>query len=300
MVVVAGERDRDRERLRPNKRAVWSASHARRRRADAGDADAAGDSESARRTSSNGDDDMVERTPRARCRASRRDATARAVALCFDARILALTSPKKAGERAGFFRELVIIMLRALGFAPATPTVEYVVSERPYEVLDSATARQRAEFLHRLERWAHDFLDRAARAWPDDPRIRRIRRRWSGRLNEVVGADDAAFSRGKRAIYVCAWNKATDRLESFENGTYILLHELAHVANPTVGHDPPFWRAFKALLEMAHALGAYRHDAHRPDETYCGHRIGRSPAQCAFDGTCDASVRARDPGAQPR
>jgi hypothetical protein len=168
-----------------------------------------------------------------------------------------------------------------------TNRTTFVVSEKPYEVLDSNNARERAEFLHRLENWARDFLDAASARWPDDPRLRRIRARWNGRLNEVIDADDAAFSRGKKSIFVCVWDKKDRRLESARNARYILLHELGHVASSTYGHDDAFWKGFAALLEMAEEVGSYSHSAHEPEETYCGHRMGRSPASCRFEGGSD-------------
>lgn len=182
-----------------------------------------------------------------------------------------------------FFRELV-------GAGRTT----YVVSEKPYEVLDSDNAKERAEFLHRLEKWAKSFLDDAQSSWPNDPRLRRIRTRWNGRLNEVIDADDAAFSRGKKSVFVCVWDKRSQRLESMRNARYILLHELAHVANETYGHDDAFWKTFAALLEMAEEVGAYEHSSHEPDQTFCGHRIGRSPASCRFEGGSDGPGTWKD------
>ena len=176
------------------------------------------------------------------------------------------------------------------GFAASKQTVEFVVSSKPYEVLDHDTAKDRAEFLFALEKWAHEFMAAATERWPGDPRLARIGKRWTGRLNEVVGADDAAYSRGKRSIYVCCWDKKTEKLESPKNAQYILLHELAHVASTTFGHDALFWSTFKILLEMAEKLGAYTDDDHAPESTYCGHKIGRSPAKCVLDGTCSSGL----------
>lgn len=161
----------------------------------------------------------------------------------------------------------------------------YTVSEKPYEVLADDHAKERAEFLYRLEKWACEFLDAALARWGDDRRLRRIDARWNRRLNEVLDGDDAAFSRGKKALFVCVWDKRSQRLESDANARYILLHELAHIANETYGHDAAFWSTFAALLEMAEDLGAYAHAEHEPEKTFCGHRIGRSPAACRFDGS---------------
>ena len=89
---------------------------------------------------------------------------------------------------------------------------------------------------------------------------------------------------------MCVWDKVTGQLENPEAAKFILVHELAHVSSTTWGHDKQFWANFKALLEMAEILGAYNDQGHTPDKTYCGHRIGRSPAACVLKKTCDSAL----------
>jgi hypothetical protein len=60
--------------------------------------------------------------------------------------------------------------------------------------------------------------------------------------------------------------------------TFVLLHEMAHIASDEVGHPPGFWRTFKWLLLEAEAAGLYLSpDYSRDPLVYCGLRIAYNP-----------------------
>lgn len=53
---------------------------------------------------------------------------------------------------------------------------------------------------------------------------------------------------------------------------YVALHEMAHVLNPTIGHDDSFHRIFDALLEKAESHGIY-HPQLPHVHNYCTHTL---------------------------
>ena len=56
------------------------------------------------------------------------------------------------------------------------------------------------------------------------------------------------------------------------------LHELAHIANDTIGHDDKFWNNFKFLLERAKKIGVYTPiDYKKKPKQYCGMTIHDNP-----------------------
>lgn len=59
---------------------------------------------------------------------------------------------------------------------------------------------------------------------------------------------------------------------------FVILHEISHMFTPEFGHDPPFWRNFKFMLQEAVKLGVYvpTNYAERP-EIYCGLRLSYNP-----------------------
>ena len=59
---------------------------------------------------------------------------------------------------------------------------------------------------------------------------------------------------------------------------FVAIHELAHVANKTVGHDASFWQNFKFLLVNAKEIGIYiPEDYKKKQVNYCGMQISDNP-----------------------
>jgi hypothetical protein len=75
-------------------------------------------------------------------------------------------------------------------------------------------------------------------------------------------------------------NKIDDK---YNNLVFVLLHELAHIANfVSFGHDMPFWNMFKFLLQEATELGIYQPVNYKQTGSpCCGIVITYSPL---FDG----------------
>lgn len=85
---------------------------------------------------------------------------------------------------------------------------------------------------------------------------------------EILGSNKS-FTVNKKTIYICAKD---------ENGQYyddnmliyVMLHELAHVLCPEVGHTDKYKTIFKSLLERATRSGIYN-PATPPIDNYCNY-----------------------------
>lgn len=88
---------------------------------------------------------------------------------------------------------------------------------------------------------------------------------------------DIAFTMFKgESIYICL--RDGNRYESINDATFVLLHELAHLAIPQRGHPPEFWRAFKWLLREAVDVGIYVPvDYGQTPHRYCKFEINYNP-----------------------
>lgn len=77
-------------------------------------------------------------------------------------------------------------------------------------------------------------------------------------------------------IILCLRNK--NKLMDVNVMMYVAIHELAHLANRTVGHDSSFWETFVTLLKEAINIGVYQHHEFdkKPIE-YCGMTISSDP-----------------------
>lgn len=152
-----------------------------------------------------------------------------------------------------------------------------------------------ADRLAVMERRIVDFLRAARREAPGDPRIQNILARWNGTLGETPRDEDIAYSVAKDSVYVCV--RARDdpgRLEDMNTCMFVLLHELAHVATDSYGHEPEFWANMRFLLELAEATGFYEYqDFDNTRVSYCGKELGGSPLACVKDGSCPSQLAAR-------
>jgi hypothetical protein len=128
-----------------------------------------------------------------------------------------------------------------------------------------------AEILDRL--WIKvQKLQRAAHV--PYPRIMQFQ----GDLREVANPriDGVAYSENKGDhIAVCLRNPDENTL------MFVTIHELAHVASATYGHDEAFWNTFRALLQIAIREGVYSYQNFKEShESYCGVTIDSTPFSC--------------------
>lgn len=89
-------------------------------------------------------------------------------------------------------------------------------------------------------------------------------------LNNVKlmkGSESATIN--KYRVYLCTEYNGV----KYSDNTlvHVLLHELAHVLNPEIGHGDQFVRKFNALLLRARAAGLYDPELAIPKD-YCGIR----------------------------
>jgi len=163
-------------------------------------------------------------------------------------------------------------------------------SDRSYRVRHLGDSREAASLLDRLSRRVERLIGDSANA--DDPRIQRIRSRWNGTLTELDGrrAGAIAHSIGKRSISVCIRNPDGTLCDE-DSAFFVVIHEMAHIANSTLGHDQSFWDAMRFLLELGEYTGVYHYKDHDVEHvTLCGKKLGTNPMTCVKDGSCSPSV----------
>jgi hypothetical protein len=90
---------------------------------------------------------------------------------------------------------------------------------------------------------------------------------------------DTAYSLDKGGVLAfCLRPRGGGRVYGLGLLTFVLLHELAHLAIDAYDHPPEFWAAFRFLLEEAAAAGIYAApDFARAPQDYCGLRVDYSP-----------------------
>jgi predicted metal-dependent hydrolase len=103
-----------------------------------------------------------------------------------------------------------------------------------------------------------------------DPTIVRLKQKLIPMFPELarllVIKSDASYTLNKNKIYLCTEHAS----EKYDDNmlTYVLLHELAHVKTPTIGHGQEFMKTFNSLLKTASESGLW--DPNKPRvKDYC-------------------------------
>ena len=91
------------------------------------------------------------------------------------------------------------------------------------------------------------------------------------------GTSSYTLNKGE-LISVCVRNKDNKDFHNFELLKFVIIHELAHVASVSTGHNQEFIINFKWLLEEAHEAGLYHPvDYSKNPITYCGVDVTNNP-----------------------
>ncbi len=183
---------------------------------------------------------------------------------------------------------LLMFFVVAYVIATAKPVKRVVstVDGKAREVLDTVNCAAAADMMATLETKVAELLKRSESIVPGDRRFANIRARWSGRLVEIDGSDNIAYSMDKHDVSICVRRK-DGSVENYNDLMFVLLHELSHIANDTYGHDDKFWKTFKFVLEVADATGVYTfQDYGRKSVTVCGKEISMTPLACVKSGEC--------------
>ena len=85
-------------------------------------------------------------------------------------------------------------------------------------------------------------------------------------------------NKGEKLAFCLETEKNSDNLIDINTLTFVALHELAHIASSSVGHNDEFWNNFKFLLERAEKIGVYQPvDYKKKPKKYCGITIHDNP-----------------------
>jgi hypothetical protein len=85
-------------------------------------------------------------------------------------------------------------------------------------------------------------------------------------------------NKGEKIAFCLTTRKQNNDLIDIETLTFVGIHEVAHVASVSVGHNREFWDNFKFLLEQAKSAGIYDPvDYKKSPKEYCGMTISDNP-----------------------
>lgn len=116
----------------------------------------------------------------------------------------------------------------------------------------------------------------------------RLKRRYTGNLQEIhpINGATTAWTKNKgELVSMCLRKKDSDADEFHDIDilTFVFIHELAHIASESYGHEDEFWINFKVLLLDAQEAGLYKPVDYQSNAVnYCGLDVVHNPI---FDPT---------------
>lgn len=162
--------------------------------------------------------------------------------------------------------------------------LEYVtVGGAKYAVRSGEEKKDRAEFLHRVHLRNQRLIDYLKENHPDDERVKRLVNA-TPELREVEKAStEAGYTENKgEAIALCLSDE--DYENKFEALYFVMLHELAHVANDEWGHGPEFWDTFDFIQEEAIKAGVYEYVDYKDEPVQiCSFDLSQNPCKTCAD-----------------
>jgi hypothetical protein len=116
---------------------------------------------------------------------------------------------------------------------------------------------------------------------PDDERVNRLSKGMSRlKLEEAPNDDGSSYTINKGDLMaLCLRHKQADHpFHNYNTLQFVTIHELAHIASISEGHNKEFIDNFRFLLREANALGYYEpvNYANAPI-TYCGVKVTNNP-----------------------
>lgn len=173
---------------------------------------------------------------------------------------------------------LIIVYLTYITyFVDKLEPIKSNFDNREYMVQEKDDAQEAANLIAEIRQRLITLVKHVIKIFPEDDKIVELLK---VNFNPDVikegsestgGTTSYNINKGEQII-LCLRNK--DKLMDINTMMYVAIHELAHLANETIGHDQSFWNTFQILLNEAMNVGVYKyHDFNKEPIEYCSMKI---------------------------
>ena len=154
-----------------------------------------------------------------------------------------------------------------------------------YNVRDMSDKQEAADLLARVRHKLQRLIDILRRRYPNKPQVIQLNEKFEAdprRFYEATpDSEHISYSVNKGdSIHLCLRQKDQDKepLVNENVMVFVALHEMAHVASKSIGHNTEFWDNFAFLIEEAESFQLYTPiDYSKKNAEYCGMTITSSP-----------------------
>lgn len=157
------------------------------------------------------------------------------------------------------------------------------INGKKYGIQEMLTnADDTSDILAKLDIFIDKFVAYLDGKYRNDNRVKRlVYRLHDTKIEESPFKEDTSsytINKGE-LMALCVRHKTGDNaFHDYQTLLFVVIHELAHVASITKGHNAEFLTNFKWLLKEADESGMYTpHDYSKEPITYCGVKVTNNP-----------------------
>lgn len=160
------------------------------------------------------------------------------------------------------------------------------VDGEKYCVRERNNVQNASDLLAKITEKMKKVVDHVDKKYPKESGKENVRRLVSKfnpkKIVETLPTSEyTAYSENKgQKIAFCLNKQKQDNDNLIDENTlmFVALHEMAHVASKSIGHNTEFWNNFAFLIEEAEEIQLYRPiDYSKKNTEYCGMTITSSP-----------------------
>jgi hypothetical protein len=159
------------------------------------------------------------------------------------------------------------------------------VDNQTYRVQQHLNDPQRAaDLIAVLNGNVMDFIKRLENEHGNDKRVVRLRKLYhpknvmEGAPNNKENSTSYSISKGEKIVFCVRSGKNPEQFHNTNLMMFVVIHELAHLASVSYGHNGEFMDNFKWLLNEAMKHKLYnRIDFYSQNTEYCGMTIRTTP-----------------------
>jgi hypothetical protein len=162
--------------------------------------------------------------------------------------------------------------------------VKSTVDGRSYKVRKLPDSQEAANLLAKLRIRLQTLMDILEQKYPSKPQVIRLKKNFVPDprrfLESTPDAKHTSYSVNKgESVHFCLRQRnGNEQLVDENVMTFVALHEMAHMATESIGHDADFWNNFAWLLARAEENNLYKYtDFKAHPVLYCGVTITDSP-----------------------
>ena len=157
------------------------------------------------------------------------------------------------------------------------------VDGEKYCVRERKNVQKASDLLARITEKMKKLVSFLDKKYPDKDNIRRLVKRFNPKkiVETLPTSEYTAYSENKgQKIAFCLNKQKKDDDNLIDENTlmFVALHELAHVASVSIGHNTEFWDNFTFLIGEAEEIQIYNPiDYSNQNTQYCGMTITSNP-----------------------